>query len=201
FAVQIYCHFSGYTDMAIGVALMLGVRLPNNFLRPYAAGSLVDFWRRWHVTLSLWLRDYLYIPLGGNRHGRLKGARNVLITMTLGGLWHGANWTFVVWGLLHGVAIAFVQTVRGLFPGRARLMPKWLGLALTFHFVTLAWVFFRAPDLATAGRMLAAPFRGSWENLGAFVPAHAFTILLIVVFYTLHRFDDHRRVKAMLRYL
>ncbi|MFL6572407.1 MAG: MBOAT family O-acyltransferase [Burkholderiales bacterium] len=201
FAVQIYCDFSGYTDMAIGVALMLGVRLPNNFLRPYAAGSLVDFWRRWHVTLSLWLRDYLYIPLGGNRHGRLKGARNVLITMALGGLWHGANWTFVIWGLLHGVAIALVQGARSLSPGLVRRMPRWLGLALTFHFVTAAWVLFRAPDLAAAGRMLAAPLRGSWENLGAFVPAHAFTILLIVVFFALHRFDDHRRVKALVRYV
>ena len=98
FSVQIYCDFSGYTDMAIALALLLGVRLPNNFLRPYAAESLVEFWRRWHITLSFWLRDYLYIPLGGNRGGSAAEIRNILITMVLGGLWHGANWTFVIWG-------------------------------------------------------------------------------------------------------
>jgi D-alanyl-lipoteichoic acid acyltransferase DltB (MBOAT superfamily) len=201
FAVQIYCDFSGYTDMAIGLALMLGIRLPHNFLRPYAAGSLVDFWRRWHITLSHWLRDYLYIPLGGNRQGRLKGVRNVLITMTLGGLWHGANWTFVIWGLLHGIGIAFVQTIRGLRPGLLPRVPKWLAVLLTFHFVTFAWVFFRAPNLETAGKILAAPFRGSWDNLGGFASGHAFVILLVVVFFVLHRFDDLRRVKAMARYL
>lgn len=201
FAVQIYCDFSGYTDMAIGLALMLGVRLPHNFLRPYAAGSLVDFWRRWHITLSHWLRDYLYIPLGGNRQGRLKAVRNVLITMTLGGLWHGANWTFVIWGLLHGIGIAFVQTLRSARPGLLPSLPKWLAVLLTFHFVTFAWVFFRAPNLATAEKVLAAPFRGSWDNLSGFASAHAFVILLVVVFFVLHRFDDLRRVKAMARYM
>jgi D-alanyl-lipoteichoic acid acyltransferase DltB (MBOAT superfamily) len=196
FSVQIYCDFSGYTDMAIGLALMLGIRLPTNFLRPYAAASLADFWRRWHVTLSSWLRDYLYIPLGGNRGGRVKAARNVLITMTLGGLWHGANWTFVVWGLLHGAGIAFVHSVKGLVR-----MPKWLAVLVTFHFVTLAWVFFRAPDIATAGRALAAPFSGSWDGAGAFAQAHAFPILLVVLFFALHRFDDLRRVMAATVYL
>jgi D-alanyl-lipoteichoic acid acyltransferase DltB (MBOAT superfamily) len=196
FSVQIYCDFSGYTDMAIGLALLLGIRLPTNFLRPYASTSLVDFWRRWHVTLSLWLRDYLYIPLGGNRHGRLKATRNILITMVLGGLWHGANWTFVIWGLLHGVGIAFVQAFRGVLR-----MPKWLAVLLTFHFVTFAWVFFRAPNVSAAWQVLAAPFHGRWDNAGAFVSTHAFTILLVVVFFALHRFDDLRRVKAMTRYL
>src|SRR5205823_1872370 len=109
FAVQIYCDFSGYTDMAIGLAAMLGIRLPQNFLRPYGAPSLIDFWRRWHITLSFWLRDYLYIPLGGSRGGRLRQACNILITMALGGLWHGPNWTFLVWGILHGAGVASVH--------------------------------------------------------------------------------------------
>jgi alginate O-acetyltransferase complex protein AlgI len=98
FALQIYCDFSGYTDMAIGLAMLLGIRLPNYFRRPYLALSLVELWRRWHITLSFWLRDYLYIPLGGNRVGLAKTIRNILITMTLGGLWHGANFTFMLWG-------------------------------------------------------------------------------------------------------
>ena len=111
FSVQIYCDFSGYTDMAIGIAYLLRVRLPTNFLRPYGALSIIDFWRRWHITLSHWLRDYLYIPLGGNRSGKARQIRNILITMLLGGLWHGANWTFVIWGGLHGLALGFVHLV------------------------------------------------------------------------------------------
>ena len=106
YAVQIYADFSGYTDIAIGVALLLGIRFPQNFDRPYCAVSLQDFWRRWHMTLSRWLRDYLYIPLGGNRHGTLATYRNLMMTMVLGGLWHGASLTFLVWGLFHGLGLA-----------------------------------------------------------------------------------------------
>ena len=120
FSMQIYCDFSGYTDMAIGLALIIGVRLPNNFLRPYGAMSLIDFWRRWHITLSFWLRDYLYIPLGGNRSGRLRTYLNMIITMTLGGLWHGASWTFVIWGLLHGLGVAFVHLCSHRHPAGRR---------------------------------------------------------------------------------
>src|SRR5262252_6101395 len=145
FSAQIYCDFSGYTDMALGLALMLGIRLPNNFFRPYAAGSIIDFWRRWHVTLSFWLRDYLYIPLGGNRNGRLQEIRNIMITMTLGGLWHGASWTFVIWGALHGLAVSVVHVLtRVLRWSWLSAMPAWFAVLLTFHFVTFAWVFFRA---------------------------------------------------------
>ena len=120
FAVQIYCDFSGYTDMAIGLALIIGMRLPNNFLRPYGAASITEFWRRWHITLSHWLRDYLYIPLGGNRNGMFAQTRNMLITMILGGLWHGANWTFVIWGLLHGLTLAMNHQL-------ARVFGPWAG--------------------------------------------------------------------------
>jgi alginate O-acetyltransferase complex protein AlgI len=191
FSMQIYCDFSGYTDMAIGLAYILRIRLPTNFRRPYAASSIVEFWRRWHITLSFWLRDYLYIPLGGNRHGRPRQILNILITMVLGGLWHGAAWTFVIWGFLHGVALAGVHLLR-----RLRLdVPRWLAILLTFYFVTLAWVFFRAPDLATAQRMLTGPFRASWSGPLDFAAAHVFELTLLVVFLATHRFDRHALVR------
>jgi alginate O-acetyltransferase complex protein AlgI len=152
FATQIYCDFSGYTDMAIGLALLIGFQLPQNFNGPYLARSLQDFWRRWHMTLSRWLRDYLYIPLGGNRGGRRKTYRNLMITMLLGGLWHGAAWTFVIWGGIHGGAMSVERWWRERFP-RFHL-PAWVAWLVTFHVVCLAWVFFRAPDLGTAFDML-----------------------------------------------
>jgi alginate O-acetyltransferase complex protein AlgI len=201
FSVQIYCDFSGYTDMALGLALMLGTRLPNNFFRPYAADSIVDFWRRWHVTLSYWLRDYLYIPLGGSRHGRLQEARNVIVTMAIGGLWHGANWTFVIWGVLHGVGVAAVHTIRRIAaPGRS--LPAWLSVLITFHFVTLGWVFFRAPTVGAAVRVLEALVSGGgWGRATADLAGSLFVVCLITVFFVLHRFDDHRRVKLAVRAL
>jgi alginate O-acetyltransferase complex protein AlgI len=148
FAAQIYCDFSGYTDMAIGLALLLGYQLPQNFNRPYLALSLQDFWRRWHMTLSRWLRDYLYIPLGGNRRGRGRTYRNIMITMLLGGLWHGASWTFGLWGGIHGAALSAERLARERFPGFR--LPAWAAWLVTFHVVCVAWVFFRAPDLDTA---------------------------------------------------
>jgi D-alanyl-lipoteichoic acid acyltransferase DltB (MBOAT superfamily) len=148
FAAQIYCDFSGYTDMAIGLALLLGYQLPQNFNRPYLALSLQDFWRRWHMTLSRWLRDYLYIPLGGNRKGRAKTYRNIMVTMLLGGLWHGAAWTFALWGGIHGTALSAERFARERFPGFR--LPAWAAWLVTFHVVCVAWVFFRAPDLETA---------------------------------------------------
>ena len=158
FAAQIYCDFSGYTDMAIGTALLLGFQLPQNFNGPYMALSLQDFWRRWHMTLSRWLRDYLYIPLGGNRHGERRTYRNLMLTMLLGGLWHGAAWTFVIWGGIHGTALSLERWVRGRW-SEFRL-PIWLAWLITFHVVCLAWVFFRSPDLSTAFAMLGGLFSG-----------------------------------------
>ena len=113
FGIQIYFDFSGYTDMAIGMAKLLGFHFPVNFRRPYLASSITDFWHRWHISLSRWLRDYLYIPLGGNRHGRLETYRNLMLTMLLGGLWHGASWNFVVWGGYHGALLSFERMFRG----------------------------------------------------------------------------------------
>ena len=151
FAVQIYCDFSGYTDMAIGLALLMGVVFPQNFNRPYRSRSIREFWRRWHMTLSRFLRDYLYIPLGGNRGGRLFTARNLMITMLLGGLWHGAAWGFVLWGGIHGGALVVEHQLRG----RRDVLPDWLKWFITFHIVVLAWIVFRAPDLSVAGELFS----------------------------------------------
>jgi D-alanyl-lipoteichoic acid acyltransferase DltB (MBOAT superfamily) len=158
YAIQIYADFSAYTDIAIGVAAMLGYRFPQNFNQPYRALGPGDFWRRWHMTLSTWLRDYLYIPLGGNRGGRLFTARNLMLTMLLGGLWHGANWTFLIWGGLHGVALVFDHAYRRSdFHKRIGWRP-WavvVDWAVTFHFVCFCWLFFRAPSLDVATQYLA----------------------------------------------
>ncbi len=152
FALQIYFDFSGYSDMAIGLARMFGFRLPFNFAAPYRAASIREFWRCWHMTLSRFLRDYLYVPLGGNRRGGGRQAVNVVVTMLLGGLWHGASWTFVAWGGLHGMALA----VNGAWARAGWAMPRALGRALTMLFVLIGWVLFRAADFTTAGHMLEA---------------------------------------------
>ncbi|MHB8873498.1 MAG: MBOAT family O-acyltransferase [Myxococcaceae bacterium] len=167
YAAQIYCDFSGYTDIAIGSALLLGYRFPENFDSPYLATSPQDFWRRWHISLSTWLRDYLFIPLGGSRQGRGRTLAALAVTMVLGGLWHGAAWTFVVWGALHGFALIAhrLWSETGFVPvRRLRAWRGWrpIAMLLTFHFVCLGWVLFRAPSLETAVEMLAA-LGGGWE--------------------------------------
>lgn len=151
YSLQIYCDFSGYSDIAIGVSRIIGYDLPENFNMPYLATSVTDFWRRWHMTLSQWLRDYLYIPLGGNRRGRFRTYLNLFLTMLLGGLWHGAAWTFVFWGFLHGLGLAAHKIwMEQRSAGRAPALPRWLGWAVTYAFVCFAWIFFRAPDFGTA---------------------------------------------------
>ncbi|MHC4842019.1 MAG: MBOAT family O-acyltransferase [Planctomycetota bacterium] len=158
FAGQIYCDFSGYTDMAIGCALALGFVLPDNFRRPYGAIGFSDFWRRWHISLSNWLRDYLYIPLGGNRKGAIRTKINLALTMLLGGLWHGASWTFVIWGALHGAYLAVERAIVKYVPkefGHSKIMRLFLAI-LTFHLVCFAWVFFASPDIETALRLASS---------------------------------------------
>ncbi len=161
YAVQIYCDFSGYTDVAIGSAYLFGYELPPNFNAPYTAKDLQDFWHRWHISLSTWLRDYLYVPLGGSREGTWKTYRNLLLTMLLGGLWHGASWNFVIWGALHGVALAGTRMWqrRASNPRSTRGAENdvWapLKIFLTFQYVCFAWVFFRAPTLGHATLLLA----------------------------------------------
>lgn len=157
FTFQIYFDFSGYTDMALGLALMFGIRLPINFASPYKATSIIDFWRRWHITLSRFLRDYLYIPLGGNRHGRARRHINLMIVMLLGGLWHGAAWTFVLWGALHGVYLIINHLWRHLRGRRTTqtARARWAGRCLTFLAVIIAWVMFRADSFDVARTVYA----------------------------------------------
>ena len=169
YAVVIYADFSGYTDMAIGVAGLLGFKFPRNFDRPYAARSIQDFWRRWHMTLSRWLRDYLYVPLGGNRRGRRRTYVNVVVTMVLGGLWHGAAWTFVIWGTYHGVLLAMHR-----WRGERRGAPEEAGVlsslrrwAGTFALVCVGWVFFRADSIETAFALLGRLVTG-WRTPSEF---------------------------------
>ncbi len=159
YAMQIYCDFAGYSDIAIGSALLFGFKIPENFKAPYLARSIQDFWRRWHISLSTWLRDYLYIPLGGNRRGPVRTYVNLMATMLLGGLWHGAAWRFVFWGGLHGAWLAVNRWWQrrgfGALPGP---LGRVLATVLTFHLVCLAWVFFRASDLQSAFAVLGRIF-------------------------------------------
>lgn len=181
YAVQIYCDFSGYSDIAIGVAALLGYHFPRNFDQPYRAASLSEFWRRWHIALSSFLRDYLYRPLGGNRGGQVLTLRNLLIVMLLGGLWHGAAWTFVLWGALHGLCLAGERAL-----GWDRAAPRgWLrvlAVVLVFHLVCLGWILFRSTDLPSATAFLAALWAGDW----GIARATPLAVALIVLGLTLH---------------
>jgi len=160
FTIQLYFDFSGYSDMAVGLSRLFGIRLPFNFASPYQATGIIEFWRRWHMTLSRFLRDYLYFPLGGNRKGGVRRYANLMLTMLLGGLWHGANWTFVVWGGLHGLYLVVNHAWRavrpaGLLDPIPALLRRLPAVALTFVAVIIAWVLFRAPDFRTAARLFA----------------------------------------------
>ena len=174
FAGQIFCDFAGYSTCAIGVAMCLGFSLPDNFRFPYAAVGFSDFWRRWHISLSTWLRDYLYIPLGGNRGGRAFVYRNLMLTMLLGGLWHGAAWTFLAWGGLHGALLIGERGLRALPSARWAVWRKWYGelplIALTFAAVCCTWVFFRAESFAQAAAVLSAMFGAGGSGTGELLP-------------------------------
>lgn len=155
YALQIYCDFSGYSDMAIGLALLMGFHFPINFDSPYQSKSITEFWRRWHISLSTWLRDYLYIPLGGNRKGNRRTYINLMITMLLGGLWHGAATRFIIWGGLHGLMLGIERGFKQVWPYAPGIVRKTLGGILTFHIVCFCWIFFRAADLDTVYAMLS----------------------------------------------
>jgi D-alanyl-lipoteichoic acid acyltransferase DltB (MBOAT superfamily) len=190
FAFQIYCDFSGYTDIARGVARMMGFRLMDNFHHPYLSSSITDFWRRWHISLSTWLRDYLYIPLGGNRHGTLKTYRNLFLTMLLGGVWHGAGWTFVLWGAYQGALLVVERLLGG-----KRLIAHWaearslsarvvwgLRVMVTFYLVCLGWILFRCETPEALGRMIGSYLspRG-WFHMPADVLLHVLLLVLPVL--------------------
>lgn len=206
YSIQIYCDFSGYTDIAIGVALLLGFRLPINFNSPYKAVNITDFWRRWHISLSSWLRDYLYIPLGGNRKGNVRTYLHLFITMFLGGLWHGVSIRFVIWGGIHGIGLAFnklwqaVWKKSGFAPGKYYLKRpmKILSLFLTFHFVTFSWIFFRAGDFESARQMFEQIFLYfSFERVPEMIVAYKNIYALIAAGLIIHWLPD--RFKEMYR--
>lgn len=177
YAMQIYFDFSGYSDMALGLGRMFGFQLPVNFNAPYRSRSITEFWRRWHITLSHFLRDYLYISLGGNRAGQVRTLINLMIVMLLGGLWHGAAWTFVVWGWLHGLALIWCRLMERLKPGGLFRRLPWVSVGVTFLFVVITWVFFRAESFDAAWIMLAGMAGAS--GIGGGVGDEPFIALVI----------------------
>jgi alginate O-acetyltransferase complex protein AlgI len=185
FAFQIYGDFSGYSSIARGSAQLLGFHFMVNFRQPYLAQSLQDFWRRWHISLSSWLRDYLYVPLGGNRKGNIRTYVNLLLTMLLGGLWHGANWTFVIWGAIHGCGLAIERffTGGGEVKDSKIFLGKWLRRALIFNLVCLAWVFFRSPSVGDSFVRIAGLVELRWDPIHTlaiqFLAMYVFAIALI----------------------
>ncbi|MDO4707589.1 MAG: MBOAT family protein [Porphyromonadaceae bacterium] len=193
YALQIYCDFSGYSDMAIGIALILGFRFNINFDSPYQSASITEFWRRWHISLSTWLKDYLYIPLGGNRSGQRRTYINLMVTMLLGGLWHGAAARFVLWGAIHGVALAIHKYWCTLFPSSsspAHKLPWWrrfFGQIITFHLVCFAWIFFRAETMQTAWEIIGQ-IRHNFhpEVLWQFIDGYRLVSFLMIIGYVLH---------------
>ncbi len=208
YTLQLYFDFSGYSDMAIGLARMFGIRLPVNFDSPYKAHDIIDFWRRWHITLSRFLRDYLYISLGGNRRGPLRRYVNLMLTMLLGGLWHGAGWTFVFWGVLHGMYLVINHAWRRLRgigrreDVRAAAWMLWPGRLLTFLAVVVAWVFFRAAGFGAAWKILRglSGFEG-FAMHARFSNSHAgysIAILLLVVWFCPNSQEIMRRVRPVI---
>ena len=195
YTLQIYCDFSGYSDMAIGIALLLGFHFNINFNSPYKSASVTEFWRRWHISLSSWLRDYLYISLGGNRKGKVRQYLNLIITMFLGGLWHEAAWNFILWGMLHGVALAFHKAFRSLL-GRKKGdeshgLRRFFAVLVTFHFVCFCWIFFRQGDFTASIDMLTQIFHHfSPQVLPQLLTSYWVVFSLMLLGYTLHFVPD-----------
>lgn len=195
YALQIYCDFSGYSDMAIGIALLLGFKFPDNFNSPYKSTSVTDFWRRWHISLSHWLRDHLYISLGGNRHGKLRTYFNLFMTMLLGGFWHGASWNFVVWGALHGAALGVHKAFRSLFgidpKQQAKGIVGVIARGVTFHFVVFCWIFFRNTSFDHSWQMIMKI--GTEFNAGLLPQiwdGYTLVMCMIIVGFVLHFLPD-----------
>ena len=193
YALQIYCDFSGYSDMAIGIALLLGFRFPKNFDAPYKSATITEFWRRWHISLSTWLKDYLYISLGGNRRGRLRTYLNLIITMLLGGLWHGAALRFVLWGGFHGVLLALHKLMMGVFPRMKAvgtgMKRGWriAGIVVTFHLVCLGWIFFRARDVSTGLEIIEQVFTNlDWSLVPSIITGYWEIFVIMLAGYVAH---------------
>jgi alginate O-acetyltransferase complex protein AlgI len=203
FAFQIYCDFSGYSDIAIGSAKLFGFRLMRNFANPYFSRNIAEFWRRWHISLSTWFRDYVYIPLGGNRGSKFNQIKNSIITFTVSGFWHGANWTFVIWGFLNGL-----YYVPGILFGNIKKnkkkteeivaygkhlpsLPEFLGILLTFFLTLIAWVFFRSPTLASSIAYLKGMFQFNFHLSELGLYKYIFSILILIIIEWIKREDEH----------
>lgn len=209
FAFQIYCDFSGYTDIAIGAAQVMGFRLMDNFNRPYFSKSIAEFWRRWHISLSSWFRDYVYLPLGGNRVAVPRWYLNIVIVFLLSGFWHGANWTFFAWGALHGTYI-IVGSLTAAWRGRAyasallqrvRWSHRWVRVLVTFHLVTVAWIFFRADSMAEGWYVLGHLFTGlTWHALREIAGTDYFrvSVAMIAIMEGVHLIERHGQMRRFL---
>lgn len=204
YAMQIYCDFSGYSDMAIGIALLLGYRFNPNFDSPYKSATITEFWRRWHISLSSWLKDYLYISLGGNRKGRIRTYANLLITMLLGGLWHGASLRFLFWGGFHGLSLGIHKAMMDRFPSfkaQGADMPRWrrvIGIVITFNLVCFGWIFFRAQDHQTAIDVLRQIFTNFNHTIWwSFIVEYKLVVGLTLLGYVTHFISDNagRRIQ------
>jgi alginate O-acetyltransferase complex protein AlgI len=204
YALQIYCDFSGYSDMAIGIALLLGFHFPDNFNSPYQSKNITEFWRRWHISLSSWLRDYLYISLGGNRKGKIRTYINLFLTMLLGGLWHGASFRFILWGALHGLALGihkFFGSLNLSFAkteeGETKPVFNFLSVVFTFHFVCFCWIFFRAENMQKAGDMITQILTQFTPQIFFdFIVGYKAVLFLMVVGYILHFMPKSLEIKS-----
>lgn len=188
YTLQIYCDFSGYSDMAIGLALLMGFTIPPNFLTPYKSSSITEFWRRWHISLSSWLRDYLYISLGGNRKGKVRTYINLFLTMLIGGFWHGASWTFVVWGAMHGVFLAIERFFKQYIKLPNNFVIRFFKILVTFHLVAFCWIFFRASSFENAKEVIlnTANLTFSWSEWSAIIFGYQNVFILILIGFLMH---------------
>lgn len=206
FTIQLYCDFSGYSDMAIGLALMLGYRFKDNFAAPFKAQNPTEFWHRWHISLSTWLRDYVYIPLGGNRRGKLRAYFNQFITMVIGGIWHGASWMYVLWGAYHGLLLVLHKWLRrySLIPASLKGKPfaRAVNIAVTFLLVVAGFTLFRSPDLHTAGQIISQIFTNFHISVAPqFIGGYALIIAAMLLGYLAHLAPKEWSVKALASYV
>ena len=196
YAVVIYCDFSGYSDVAIGISKWLGITIPPNFMSPYQSTSISEFWRRWHISLSSWLRDYLYIPLGGNKGGKIRTNINLFLTMLIGGFWHGASFNFIIWGALHGFGLIINKIWISIFGNfQKRFIPKFISTfvfgLITFHFVCFCWIFFRATDLQTAMVFIhQIQYQFTLDNAIVFIENYKIALIMIAIGMTIHLIPD-----------
>lgn len=191
YALQIYCDFSGYSDIAIGLALLMGFTIPPNFLTPYKSQSITEFWRRWHISLSSWLRDYLYISMGGNRKSNIRTYFNLFMTMLIGGLWHGASWKFVVWGGLHGLVLAierFINKQLGWSISSTNILPRIIRVLITFHIIAFCWIFFRAKDFDLASQLIRhiGGLDFNFSHWGIIIMAYRNVFIIMMLGFMMH---------------